>query len=203
MAANNTKRKDERAMLRAEIASLMARGYGVRAIAREKNLTPANAQHYVNAIRAEIAAEYQRSITSLTELAGAHLAELDEVTREAWSAWEKSKKPARVYVERTETGEKDKTVIERRREQRLPDARYLQAILTAQAQAAKIAGVNAPEKVAPTSPDGKREYQGLTDDERASRINTLLDRARERGARLAPSDGASDAGDVDRVGGDD
>jgi transposase-like protein len=182
----------------ADVSRLLSRGYGVRAIARELDISPASAQRWVNKARADIAAEYRRSIADLTELASAHLAELDEVSREAWLAWEKSKRPARVIVERTETGDKDKVTVERRREQRLPDARYLQAILTAQAQAAKIAGVNAPEKVAPVSPDGKREYQGLTDDERASRINTLLERARQARARQADSNGAAGAGEMDR-----
>lgn len=190
MAAPKTKTPDASAARSAEVSRLLARGYGVRAIARELDISPASAQRWVNKARAEVAAEYQRSIQSLTELAGAHIAELDEVKREAWRAWEASKKPARVLVKREEDGDKPKTVIERRREQRLPDARYLQAILTAQAQQAKIAGVNAPEKVAPVSPDGKSEYGALTDEERANRINAILERARQARARQADSDGA-------------
>lgn len=199
MAANKTKTHSERLALKARVGELMLRGYSGAAIAREVGITPPAAQHWINKIRAEIAAEYQRSIASLTALAGEHIAELDAVKREAWSAWEQSKKPARVVIKREETGgEKgERVVIERRREQRIPDARYLSAILTAQAQQAKIAGVNAPEKLAPTSPDGTREYQGITDEERANRITALLERARAARDRQALSDGASSgSGDI-------
>lgn len=192
MAAPKTKTPNERLLLKARVGELMNRGYRGADIAREIGITPAGAQHWIDKIRAEIAAEYQRSIESLTALAGAHVAELDAVKREAWSAWEASKRPARVVIHREESGgEKgERTVTERRREQRLPDARYLSAILAAQAQQAKIVGVNAPEKVAPTSPDGLREYGELTDEERASRITALLDRARAARARQTASDGA-------------
>lgn len=192
MAANKTRTRYEREALRAKVSDLMTRGYGVRAIARELGLTPANAQQWVDKVRAEIAAEYQRSIESLTALAGAHVAELDAVKREAWSAWEQSKRPARVVIRREESGgdKGERSITERRREQRLPDARYLSAILTAQAQQAKIVGVNAPEKLAPTSPDGLREYGELTDDERASRIEAIFERARQARARQVDSDGA-------------
>ena len=45
---------------------------------------------------------------------------------------------------------------------------------------AVIFGLNAPTKIAPTDPTGEKEYESLTDEERASRIAAIFDAARAR-----------------------
>ncbi len=45
---------------------------------------------------------------------------------------------------------------------------------------AKLLGLDAPTKIAPTDPSGEREYAELTDSERLERIEAILDRARAR-----------------------
>jgi hypothetical protein len=46
------------------------------------------------------------------------------------------------------------------------------------------------QKIAPTSPDGKEQYDGgITETERSSRLAALLDRGRTRRDRLPTSDG--------------
>lgn len=54
----------------------------------------------------------------------------------------------------------------------------------------KLLGLDAPTKIAPTSPDGKEQYDGgITETERAARISAILDRGRTRRDRLSTSDG--------------
>ena len=49
---------------------------------------------------------------------------------------------------------------------------------------ARLLGLDAPVKVAPTDPSGEVEYGGFNDEQRAERIAALLDRARARRAGL-------------------
>jgi len=49
---------------------------------------------------------------------------------------------------------------------------------------ARLLGLDAPVKVAPTDPSGESEYGGISDEQRAERVVALLDRARARRARL-------------------
>lgn len=72
-----------------------------------------------------------------------------------------------------------------------PTDRVLQAI---EAQR-KLLGLDAPQKIAPTNPEGTEEYAGLTEQERAERIVALLERARARRSNKASSASAkSDVG---------
>lgn len=50
---------------------------------------------------------------------------------------------------------------------------------------ARFDGLNLPEKYAPTDPTGETPYDPITDNERASRIATILDEARARRDREA------------------
>jgi hypothetical protein len=44
----------------------------------------------------------------------------------------------------------------------------------------KLLGIDAPQKVAPVTPDGKNEYVGLGDTERTEKLLALIDAARAR-----------------------
>ena len=56
----------------------------------------------------------------------------------------------------------------------------------------KLWGLDAPTKIAPTTPDGDEEYGGLSDDQRAAAIAGLLAAARAR-ATGQPTDGGEPA----------
>lgn len=58
---------------------------------------------------------------------------------------------------------------------------------------AKLLGLDAPAKVAPTDPSGEQPYDSLTDAERAGRVAAILERARARRA------GQTDPGDSAEV----
>lgn len=61
----------------------------------------------------------------------------------------------------------------------------------------KLLGLDAPTKVAPTSPDGETEYQGMSDEQRTEAIARLLNAARaRRDGQVDSSDGgATESGD--------
>ncbi len=56
----------------------------------------------------------------------------------------------------------------------------LETVLKCVTQQRKILGLDAPIKVAPTTPNGESAYESLSDDDRAARIIALLDAARAR-----------------------
>ena len=52
-------------------------------------------------------------------------------------------------------------------------------ILKIMARRAKLLGLDAPTKVAPTDPSGEQEYSGMTDDERIAAIMEIIERNRQ------------------------
>jgi hypothetical protein len=65
----------------------------------------------------------------------------------------------------------------------------LETVLKCVTQQRKIMGIDAPVKIAPTSPDGEKPYESLSDEERVARLAAILDAARERGSK-PPDSGA-------------
>ena len=55
---------------------------------------------------------------------------------------------------------------------------------------AKLLGLDAPTKIAPTDPTGEHEYRDLSDNERLEQISRILDAARERAAGQIDPDGS-------------
>jgi transposase-like protein len=63
--------------------------------------------------------------------------------------------------------------------------RSAEVVLRAIDARCRILGINAPQKIAPTDPDGREPYtppERITDNERAARIAAILERARQGGA---------------------
>ena len=58
-------------------------------------------------------------------------------------------------------------------------------LLKAMKRRADLLGLDAPTKIAPTTPDGNDEYTGLSDTERLERLTRLFDGARARGGGSA------------------
>jgi hypothetical protein len=56
----------------------------------------------------------------------------------------------------------------------------LDRVLRIMERRSKFLGLDAPTKVAPTTPEGDAPYEALTDEERAARVVALLDAARAR-----------------------
>jgi len=55
---------------------------------------------------------------------------------------------------------------------------------------ARLLGLDAPTKIAPTDPTGEHEYRDLSDNERLEQIQRILDAARERAGGQVTPDGS-------------
>jgi len=67
--------------------------------------------------------------------------------------------------------------------------RALDVKLKASESLRRLWGLDAPTRIAPTTPDGDEEYGGLSDDQRAAAITGLLAAARARAAGQPSDDG--------------
>lgn len=99
------------------------------------------------------------------------ITKLLHVYDEAMRAWERSKRQATKASTKQRTGDNDWKENAAERMKRDGDPRFLKQALAALDQLAKLLGVNAPLKVAPTDPSGEESYDlgKLTNDE-VSRI---------------------------------
>jgi hypothetical protein len=143
-------------------------------------------------------------------------ARLDFVIDEALQAWERSKKDAVKVTREWDTPHRDQpdeaeaacdeppeTVVERvthERQGRDGDVRFLEQTRQALADQRKVWGIDAPAKVAPTTPDGQGEYTGgrWSDEELDAGVRSILQRyglagppAEAGEGSTAPPDGSS------------
>ena len=115
---------------------------------------------------------------------------VDRLEREYWAAWEASKEERQTTTtEQTADAEAERLKADIRKKERTGDPRYLAGVERCIAKRCGILGLNAPHKVAPTTPDGERPYQlvvkGMTDDDLAA-----IERLAERYHELARGAGA-------------
>ena len=103
---------------------------------------------------------------------------------EANEAWEKSWKPTKTLT--TKQGEEQSQNASVTIRDGTGDPRYLQMAMQALGDIRKIWGLDAPKKIAPTSPDGTKEYGELSDTDRAAALANLY-------ARLGAASGAADS----------
>ena len=125
---------------------------------------------------------------NIDKLKARELARLDKVEVEAWAAWERSQADAETETTSTFDGKITTTL---KREGQVGDPRFLDVVNRCIAQRCKIIGVEAPQKIAPTDPTGTKEYESLTDAERAARLAAIFDAARARRDGQAVADPAA------------
>jgi hypothetical protein len=75
---------------------------------------------------------------------------------------------------------------------------YADRILKVMERRAKLLGLDAPTKIAPTDPTGEREYEGLSDDDRVARLAAIFEQAREKRDRQTPVGDGAGTDPVDR-----
>lgn len=87
---------------------------------------------------------------------------IDRVADEAWMAWKKSLQPAVSLKEDVVTGNDDEpalvTAAERTTKGQCGNPAFLETIRQCSADRRKILGLDAPTKVAPTTPDGDEAF---------------------------------------------
>lgn len=163
MAKRDTTDESQSAARQAEIAKLHARGWTKVQIAAQLGISEAAVRHYVKKIHAAAA-------TLTTDLAQAKRRELlmlDEAEREAWLAWEASKRDAE--TETTRHMPDGGVQHEVRREGQTGDAALLKRLIEISDRRAKLLGLDAPTRSyqAGVTPE---QLEQMTDDELADYI---------------------------------
>jgi DNA-binding CsgD family transcriptional regulator len=186
----NTQREADRA----EVERLDRRGYSQREIADRLKISPSTVCADLKAIRDDYRTTRQ---ADRAEHVALKLAQLREVCKEAWEAWDRSKDNKEKEIKekisnlahQAEAGavEKLKAVITT--EGRLPGNEYLRTILETLQDERELLGLDAPKKLAPTNPDGTDEYTagGLTAAERMAGFQQLVAQFRRETAASGPA----------------
>lgn len=164
-------------------------------IGRRLGVTPTTVGRYLQQADDEWR---QKSFESVDKAKWRQLRDLEWIRNEAKAAWERSKLDAeatKVSVGDEGGGKK----VERVTKGQTGDPRYLAEIRATYEREAKLLGIDAPTKVAPTTPDGKKPYslavdvvQALSDEElalmvEAARLQERLESSIEAESR--PVDG--------------
>jgi hypothetical protein len=193
---------------RAEIARLYLQRRTQAEIGQRLGLSRQQVGYELEAVRKEW---LQSSLMDFNARRAEELARIDAVEQEYHLAWEASKKERQTSItEQITTPEGERLKAGIRKEEQTGDARYLEGVQRCIDQRCKILGLNAPQKIAPTTPDGREAYAPLTDAQRVAGIHRLLAGVETAGpGRSAngqahpPSNPDSGTGDDPPGGGDD
>jgi hypothetical protein len=122
------------------------------AIAERLNVDQSTVSGDLRAVRRE----WRDSTLRDFDLAQAEeLKKIDRVEREAYAAWEQSKKPAQSAVVNGNIDSQSRKTIKNRH----GDPRMLDIVLKCIAARRTILGLDAPTKIAPVTPDGQEPYR--------------------------------------------
>jgi predicted transcriptional regulator len=137
---------------RQQAAELYLKGTTQAEIARELNVSQATISDDLKAIRREWR---DSRIRDFDEAVAMELKKLDHLEREAWSGWDRSQLPAEsTKVTQDGSGKKaEKTV-----RQQQGDPRFLDQVHRCIVGRRTLLGLDAPTRIAPTSPDGQEAY---------------------------------------------
>jgi hypothetical protein len=134
---------------RQEVAHRYVRGQSQTEIALELGVTQGTISTDLKAIRQQWRESAVRDFDLARE---EQLRGIDAVQLEAWQAWDRSKKP---HQEATVEGEGQKQKTRKRVRNQNGDPRYLEVVLRCIHGRRTLLGLDAPTKIAPTTPDGK------------------------------------------------
>ena len=137
---------------RQRVADLYLQGWTQAAIAREVSASQATVSSDLKAIRREWRKSRIRDFDEAVQL---ELNKLQLLERQAWNGWQRSQEPAETTRVTQDAGGKkaEKTV-----RQQQGDPRFLELIHRAIAGRRALLGLDAPTRIAPTSPDGDQSY---------------------------------------------
>lgn len=153
---------------RETIATLRLKAYTLQQIVDETGLSKSTVQRVLR----ELLAEWQARAASATdEIKAAELAKLDALERDAWAEWERSKMEWSKRSVKTGGPNGKETKVEKG--EQCGDPRYLNVILGIHERRARLLGIEAPQKIAPTDPSGTTSYRGMSDAELDARIAEL------------------------------
>jgi len=160
---------------RKKVADLLLQSWTQEAIAQELNISQAQIAADLKKIRK---AWQESSIRDFDAARDLELERLAHIGREAWAAWQRSQQPSQSA---TVDGEAGSQKARRTVKHQYGDPRFLDIALRCSDARRKLLGIDAPTRIAPTTPDG----QPLTLEERKIHINAILTEHLGFGAVLA------------------
>jgi hypothetical protein len=146
------------------VADLLLQSWTQEAIAQELGTSQAQIAADLKKIRD---AWRESSIRDFDAARDLELERLARIEREAWAAWQRSQQPSQWA---TVDGEAGSQRAKRTVKHQYGDPRFLDIALRCNDARRKLLGIDAPVKVAPTTPDG----QPLTVEERRIHIHAIL-----------------------------
>jgi hypothetical protein len=115
----------------------------------------------------------EAAVRDLDAAKSQELERLDLLEQEYWAAWERSKQPHEMTTtEQTTDGDGERVKAALRKDDQHGDPRYLAGVERCIEQRCKLLGLNAPQKIAPTTPDGREPYRLTIEDFTQARNRT-------------------------------
>jgi len=148
----NARETTQLAERRQRVAELYVKAWSQPAIARQLGISQTTVCRDLQAIRQQWRESSVRDFDAAREH---ELQKLDLLEREAWAAWQRSQQPVEsTRVTQDGSGKKAQKTVEHP----VGDPRYLEQIHKCIAGRRALLGLDAPTRIAPTSPDGEQSY---------------------------------------------
>jgi hypothetical protein len=106
----------------------------------------------------------EAAVRDLDAAKGQELERLDMLERQYWAAWERSMQPRETTTTEQTTGDAERVKAALRKDEQTGDPRYLAGVQWCVEQRCKILGLIAPQKIAPTTPDGREPFRVTVED---------------------------------------
>jgi hypothetical protein len=158
---------------RKTVASLYLRGKFQSEISKEVNVDRCTVSRDLQVIEEEW---LKSGVMDLNAAKARELAKLDEIERQAWDAWEKSRKDSET-MEVTGTAQGGKSIpdkVKKITHRRDGDPKYLDIVLNCVRQRRDILGLDAPKKLEHGGFDGGPIPIQLNDEQLVERARTII-----------------------------
>ena len=121
----------------------------------------------------------EQMTTEAVEMKARQLAQVRKLKAECWEAWERSKL-AKARITRKKGAQGEATGEAQSTEAQVGNVAFLRLFLELMEREAKILGIDAPQKYAPTDPSGTTPYElkGLSRDDLQARAERLVETLR-------------------------
>ena len=164
----------------AQIAAMYLSGKSQFAIASEMGCTQQNISLRLKTIRRRWR---EATIRDFDELRSEQVAKIDRVELEYWDAWERSKKPRTRKGRKERSGDTNSDESSVVIEERDGNPAWLSGVERCIDRRCKLLGLDAPQKIAPTTPDGTQPYrpEPMTPEEAVSTYMEAIQRATANG----------------------
>lgn len=172
-----TPTKIEREARRTEIARLYLMRLPQAEIGARVHVTQAT----VSRDLARIRQEWRESrAADFGDRLGEELARIDALEQTYWEAWRRSLDPKRTETTQQRQGESVEIAVTIRTDGSEGNPGFLAGIQWCISKRVEILGLGKPLRVAPTTPDGDKPWDGMPDDEKAARLFKVIRDAQHR-----------------------